>query len=526
MFKEKAKILIIDDRPENLHALKITLQALEDVEIFTAQSGDEGLSKMIEQEFAVVLLDVQMPEMDGFETASLMQGHNATRNVPIIFVTAISKDDVHVFKGYESGAVDYLFKPLNHDILLSKVRVFIKLYKQRKECEQLQREIQKIKNIESLGVFAAGIAHDFNNLLTAFFSNLELAKLKCPGESPVRENLDAALNAIHGAKDLTRQLVTFAQGGAPVKEGADIIGLLNDATTSVMSGTNINVRFDITKPVDRVDVDKGQIDQVFQNLLLNAKEAMPDGGSLSIRVEHIEIENDNQQPLINTGKYVKITFTDTGPGVSDDVMAQIFDPYFSTKQFGDERGHGLGLTISLSIIKRHGGYLQAVSKPGKGAAFSVYLPASRLEQAAVPEKQAPTITRSPRTRESAGKKILLLEDEAAVAKAVAQMLGHMGYEVGVADNGSDAIKFFTQAREEKKPFDIAIFDLTLREGEKGEEVLAKFLEIDPTFKAIVATGYSEHPILSNFTKYGFSAAISKPYYLKDIKAAINKLDLA
>ena len=239
MFRTKVKILLIDDRPENLHAMKITLKPLDNVEILMAQSGNEGLNMMLEHEFAVVLLDVQMPGMDGFETATLMQHHKATRNTPIIFVTAISKDEDHVYQGYRTGAVDYLFKPLDPDILLCKVKVFINLFSQRKECEYLQQELQKTKNLESLGVLAGGIAHDFNNLITAIFGYIELAQLMSEPESQIAMKLGEALKASERARHLTRQLLTFAKGGGPIKEFANIADLLLDTSTLLLSGSKV-----------------------------------------------------------------------------------------------------------------------------------------------------------------------------------------------------------------------------------------------------------------------------------------------
>lgn len=519
MFEKKVKILLIDDRPENLHAMKMTLQPLEDVEIFTAQSGNEGLSIMLEHEFAVVLLDVQMPEMDGFETAALMQNHKATENTPIIFVTAISKEKKHVFKGYKTGAVDYLFKPITPEILLSKVKVFIKLFKQRKDCERMQKELQKINNLEALGVLAGGIAHDFNNLLTSIFGYIELAKLKSGPESEISKNLNEAVKAAVRAKQLTHQLLTFSKGGGPIKENADIADLIKDTSTLLLSGSNVKILLDIESHLADVEVDRGQVNQVFQNLMLNAKEAMPDGGKLTIKAENITVDDDSPIPLINNGKYVKITFSDDGPGIDQALLSKIFDPYFSSKSRGASNGQGLGLAISHSIIKKHGGYIYAESKLGEGAAFHIYLPVSVTKKHY--KKKAET-SFSGLPASSARENLLIMEDETTVAHALSDMLQYLGYDTQIVPEGKEAIQAYSQAKKDKKPFDAVILDLTIRGGEGGEKVLEKLRNIDPEIKAIVASGYGENPIMSNYKEYGFTGAIKKPFTLTALADAVKK----
>jgi two-component system cell cycle sensor histidine kinase/response regulator CckA len=520
MFETKAKILIIDDRPENLHAMKITLQPLGDIEIFTAQSGNEGLSMMLEHEFALVLLDVQMPEMDGFETASLMQNHRDTRNIPIIFITAISKDETHVFRGYKTGAVDYLFKPINHDILLSKVRVFVKLFRQRKECEQMQEELLKIKNIEALGVLAGGIAHDFNNLLTVLFGNIEMARLKCDPREEVYKELSGATEAVVRARQLTQQLITFSRGGWPTKRITDIVDLLTKTSTVILGDSNINVDIDVVSPVNPLNVDSEQMAQVFENVLQNAKEAMPHGGNLAIRVENIEIGNEDLEPLIKDGKYVRITFRDNGPGIAESIRTKIFDPYFSTKTKDVNKGQGLGLTIAHSIIKKHGGYFQVESQPGAGASFLIYLPVDS-DKPRIPhaKKSEAVVLPNP----SPAKKILVMEDEASVAGVLAAMAKHIGYEVHIAANGREAITMCSQAREDKQKFAGAILDLIIGGEENGENILHKLKEIDPELKAIITSGNTEDPVMANYQEYGFDGALKKPFSLNSLAAALDKL---
>ncbi|HBI14702.1 MAG TPA: hybrid sensor histidine kinase/response regulator [Desulfobulbaceae bacterium] len=522
MFESKVKILLIDDRPENLHAMKMTLQPLEGVEVYTTQSGNDGLALMLEHDFAVVLLDVQMPGMDGFETAALMQDHKVTRNIPIIFITAISKEDANVFKGYRSGAVDYLFKPINPDILLSKVQVFVKLYRQRLECERMQQELQKVKNLDALGVLAGGIAHDFNNLLTTIFGYIELAQMLSGPQSEIHEKLDEAMNAAQRAKQLTEQLLTFSKGGRPMTETADVTQLLTDTTSLLLSGSNVKVHIDIAGPISDVVVDKGQICQVFQNLLFNAREAMPHGGDLTIRVENIDMDGEGLGPLAKEGRYVMISFRDSGPGIDPAILGKIFDPYFSSKKMGPVKGQGLGLAIAHSIIKKHNGYIFAKSKAGEGAVFTIYLPVS-AQVATVAKKSSTEVGPSIVPPPAGLERILVMEDEKSVAGAMCEMLKFLGYECTLAVNGPEAIEYFAQATEMKCPYAAVILDLTIRGGEGADKVFAELRKLDPEIKAIVASGYADNYIMANYKSCGFSGAISKPFSISVLAAALENI---
>lgn len=523
MFEAKVKILVIDDRSENLHAMKITLAPLENVEMYTAQSGNDGLALMLDHEFAVVLLDVQMPGMDGFETAELMQSHDVTRNIPIIFITAISKEDKHVFKGYKSGAVDYLFKPLDPDILLSKVNVFVKLYQQRVEFEWMQEEFQKKKNLEALGVLAGGIAHDFNNLLTTVFGNIQLAQMQCYPESKIYQQLGESVEGIHEAMKLTRQMITFSKGGRPMMEKVNIAHLLKAVTTQLLSSSNVQVHFDIPPSLDKVKIDKLQIRQVFQNLLLNAKEAMLDSGNLAIKLENINIESDNFEPSIKSGEYVRITFKDDGPGIDPTIIDMIFDPYFSSKSKGETKGQGLGLAIVHSILLKHGGYIFAESNPGEGATFSIYLPVTTIQdqQTEKPEGSHPTPSAKPSS--SIRKRILVLENDKSLVKAFKKMLEHLGYDAIVVDNGPEAIELFKQAWNDNQSYDAVILELAISyRGEEGD-ILARLQEVDPEVRAFITSSSASNPIMVNCKSYGFVQAINKPFSLNDLKEAVKEI---
>ena len=400
--KTMAKILIVDDKESNLLALQNVLKSL-DVEIVKALNGDDALRATLNHDFALAILDVQMPVMDGYELASLLRGDRRTRHMPIIFLSAVYFDDPHVFKGYASGGVDFITKPFHPEILLSKVRVFLELSAQKDEIvrqkaeledlvAQLERQIEarkqaeqelfKARMLEALGTLAGGIAHDFNNMLTVVLGKIELARISA-NDDRVDQLLDAAANAITKATELTGRFITFSGGGRPLKK-AVVVETMLSSVVSALAGSNVRHEFHLQEDLWNIEVDVKQMDQVIYVLVANAREAMPHGGTLEVRAVNWESrgEEDATGLALREGPYVKISIADDGPGIAKENLGKIFDPYFSTKQRSSEKGMGLGLAIANSIVSRHKGYIQAQSEAGAGASFHIYLPALKSESPA------------------------------------------------------------------------------------------------------------------------------------------------
>jgi PAS domain S-box-containing protein len=364
------------------------------------------------------------------------------------------------------------------------------------ERKKMEEELLRAQKLESVGILAGGIAHDFNNILTAIIGNISLAKNQITPEDEIFDLLNEVEIASTRAQGLTKQLLTFSKGGTPVKETTSIKDIIKESTLFAMRGSKSICEFSISEDLWPVEVDVGQFNQVINNIMINASQAMPLGGTIKVTIENLIIGDRDNLP-IKPGRYIYISIADQGIGIAEDYLSKIFDPYFTTKQ----EGSGLGLATTYSIIKRHDGHIIVESQLGVGTTIHIYLPAS---EKAIPEKEE--------TRVIKGQgRILVMDDEASLRRTVGRMLEKLGYEPELAKDGAEAIKMVKEAKEAGKSYDSVILDLTVPGGMGGKECITKLLEIDPGIKAIVSSGYSEDPVLANFQEYGFKGMMPKPF---------------
>ncbi|HUU28813.1 MAG TPA: response regulator [archaeon] len=378
------------------------------------------------------------------------------------------------------------------------------------ERKQLEEERTKTAKLESIGILAGGIAHDFNNILTAVQGNISLAKMFMTPEDKAFAVLIEAEKASLRARDLTQKLLTFSKGGAPIKKTASIANLLKDAASMALRGFNIKCSFSIPEDLWPAEVDELQITRVLNNVIINAGQAMPEGGEIKVQAENV-IVGPEKDFAIKQGRYVKITVEDQGCGIPEENLPKIFDPYFSTK----DKGSGLGLTTAYSIVNKHSGCIEVKSKIGVGTTVQVYLPASTKDFIKKGDVEQETPVHKGR--------ILLMDDEELIRNVAGNMLEYLGHSVEFAGNGAEALNLYRKAKEAGRPFDVVILDLTVPGGMGGQEAMQKLLEMDPQVKAIVSSGYSTHPVLSDFSKYGFSAVVFKPYKTEELGQVVNEL---
>ncbi len=375
------------------------------------------------------------------------------------------------------------------------------------ERKKLEEDLLRVQKLDSIGVLAGGIAHDFNNLLTGIMGNISLAKRFAHDGPLVLERLEDAGRASVRARDLTLQLLTFARGNEPSREAASVAHLIREMTSFALRGSNVVCRYTIPDDVLNVYIDEGQISQVINNLIINAKQAMPDGGEIEIRCENVTLDGSAGLPL-RPGAYVKVDVADSGIGIPKENLSKIFDPYFSTK----EEGRGLGLTSCYSIMRKHEGHIAVASEPGQGTTVSLYLPATQ----GTIRKQTGDANALVRGKGP----VLVMDDEELVRRIAGAMLTALGFTVTFAHDGGEAIEKYRAATGAGEPYVIVIMDLTIPGKMGGKEALLKLREIDPSVKAIVSSGYSHDATTANLQELGFKGVLAKPYTLEDMSRVI------
>ncbi|MBN1759347.1 MAG: PAS domain S-box protein [Chitinispirillaceae bacterium] len=376
---------------------------------------------------------------------------------------------------------------------------------------KIEMELQRAQKLESLGLLAGGIAHDFNNLLGGLFGSIDLARMNIRNDIEARRHLDRAMQCLSLARDLTHQLLTFAKGGLPEKKPVPVQFIIKQSAEIAISGTTIRQQYSLPPDALMVEVDEGQLHQVFTNVFINSRQAMPNGGTIQVAAYTRELREREIDDLTE-GSYVFVTIRDDGPGIAPDYLPKVFDPFFTTKQTGS----GLGLAASYSIIKKHGGHILIESELGKCTLVTIVLPASTGEPIEEKMNPAESIPLSGR--------ILVMDDQEVIRKVAKTMIESLGtIEVECAATGEKAIELYGRSLREGRKFDVVILDLTVADGMGGEKTIRSLLEIDPHVKAIVSSGYSDSPILAHHMEYGFLGKIAKPYQRDDLLKVISEV---
>ena len=647
------KILAVDDREDNLVSVSALLKnIITDCMVLTARSGIEAIEKAKTELPDTILLDIRMPQMDGFEVCQKLKALEYTKHIPILMLTAVHTDAKSRIKGLELGADAFLTKPIDEAELAAQVRAMLRIkmaedaLRQKKDCleklvrertkqlsesedryrilfnrandavfvyylitdvvpgqfveandtacqmlgysreellqlsilninsperlgnvlstneklrtdeqvifetvcmtkagrripveisahlfdfkgqptvlsivrditerKRIEEELQKSQKLESLGILAGGIAHDFNNLLTAIMANLSLAKIYAQSINTALAVLTSAEKVCQQAKMLTQQLVIFSRGGEPIKKAISISKLLREAVPLALSSSKTRYELSFPDNLWWAEADEGQMNQVINNLMINADQAMPEGGLIEVCAENVIVGAKDGLSL-KADKCIKISVKDQGVGIPEEYLPKIFDPYYTTKP----EGNGLGLAVTYSIIKKHNGCIKVESKVGAGTTFHIYFPASGREIFAVKDTEEKVFYGQG--------KILFMDDQRNIRDTVGEILIYLGYKVEFAEDGFEAIALYKSAKELGQKFDAVILDLTVPEGMGGKETIQKLREIDPEVKAIVTSGYSHDPIMSEYKTYGFLAVVTKPYGIKEISRILHGITMA
>jgi len=510
---------IVTDITELKQAEEKLRESEEKYRIFVERAND-GI--LIVQDGLIKYANPRLGEMSGYEVERLVGSvftdyvhsdevpnvvdHYRRRllgeKVEPVYETVLKhKDGSNIYAEINAGTIAYQGK--------TGVLVFLRDITERKEMEA---ELSRASKLESLGIMAGGIAHDFNNILTGILGNISLARLALDSGNNAADRLMSAERATLRAKNLTQQLLTFSKGGFPVKEAVSVSEFLEETIRFSLSGANVTCNVSLADDIQPVFVDVAQIKQVVENLIINSVQAMPEGGTITVVAQNFGVSQTAHLSL-KEGEYVKLSLSDTGRGIKAEHLDKVFDPFFTTKH----KGSGLGLASAYSIVRNHDGAITVESQLGEGTTFSIYLPASSAEPAGRREKEF-----NKKFSRHTGE-VLIVDDEAMVRDVAKGILELIGYRPTLAADGRKGIELYEAALKEGCRYDAVLLDLTMPGGMGGKEVAAKIRAIDRQAKLIATSGYATDPVIANFEKFGFDAALAKPYQMEELSNVLEKV---
>lgn len=487
--QERARVLLVDDDERNLLAVSTVLEDLG--EVVLARSGEEALRNLLRGEFAVILLDVYMPGMDGYEAAQIIRTRDQTKGIPIVFLSAVNKEAEHLLRGYAMGAVDYVFKPVDPIILRSKVAVFVDLFLKTKEIERtameqraLEGKLLQAQKMDAIGKLTGGIAHDFNNLLAAVLGGLGLLEKRAGLNEENAKILGMTKHAAEQGSELVRRLLAFARRQALEPKAIDL-GVLRDSVSDLLAhtlGGLVDIKWQIPDDVPNVFADQAQLELALMNLIINSRDAMPDGGTVSVSASAVRAP-ELDLPSLADGNYVRLEVTDTGSGIAPEHLEKVLEPFFTTKDVG--KGSGLGLPMVYGFAQQSNGTFRIDSSLGSGTAAELWLPVAT----AMPEvaKSEPSNEQLSASIPEPSLRILLVDDHPEVRRTTAALLEDLGHRVTEAPNGRDAL---AKLRNGEGSCDLLISDYAMPHL-SGTELVRMAREIHPQLSALIITGYAE-----------------------------------
>jgi len=546
------KILIVDDNVSTLQLLKHMLKKTG-FEIICASSGNEAIDVVSENDLALILLDVVLDGASGMDIAEIIRGSDGKSHIPIIFMTGHDKDSGFEFKGYEIGAVDFIYKPINPVVLHSKVGVFAELYLREKKLvesnlelettlsslrkeigmrkkvhqalkrseeqyrtlyetsQDMESQLRQAQKMEAVGTLAGGIAHDFNNILAAIMGYIELSQFDVPESNPARHSLDQVLKATHRAKKLVSQILAFSRQNNYEKKPVYVQCIINECVELLRASipSTVAIEKDLCQELKAVKADSTQIHQVIMNLCTNAYHAMDGGeGRIDITLSPYGMRDEDCLSMLglSQGEYMRLVIGDTGCGMDEKILSKIFEPYFTTKAKG--QGTGMGLSVVHGIIKSHGGRIDVTSEPGKGSRFTLYLPV--IDMSASDHTDVPALLPLGRER------ILFVDDEETLVDLGVKILERLGYEV-VSETSS--LRAFERFKDDPQGFDLVITDMTMPDL-TGIQLARKIKMISPGVPIILCTGYHKEINVSKVKDFGIDFLLLKPLKIMDLATVI------
>jgi len=538
---DPVNILLVDDQPAKLMSYEVILRELGE-NLLSASSAQEAFQHLLRQEIAVVLIDVIMPDLDGFELAQMIRSHPRFQTTALIFVSAVASTDIDRIKGYEHGAVDYVQVPVVPEVLRAKVRVFSELFRKTRQLERLNAELEgrvaartaelaeangelerrveertaereqalmqvhEMQKLESLGQLTGGLAHDFNNVLMAILGNLDLLSRTLPEGVQGRSLVNSAIQAAERGATLTKRMLAFARRQDLQPEAVSVPQLVGSMVEMLRRslGPTTEIEMDFAEPLAHVRVDRNQLELALLNLALNARDAMEEGGALSIAARGETVALGDVQGLV-PGQYVCISVADDGCGMDEPTLKRAAEPFFTTKGAG--KGTGLGLSMVYGLAAQSGGVIRLSSRLGIGTTVELWLPVADEETRAQPRASLPM----PAASSGPSLAVLFVDDDPMVASGTSAMLHELGHRVVMASSATLALDVLRSGA----PIDLVITDHAMP-GMTGTELARHARELRPNLPIILATGYADVPSSS----VPGMVRLDKPYRIDKLGAMI------
>src|SRR6476661_3000537 len=523
---EKVNILLVDDQPAKLLSYEAILGELGET-LITATTAREALSWLLKADIGLILIDVCMPELDGFELASMIREHPRFQKTPLIFVSAVQLTDLDRLRGYEAGAVDYVPVPVVPEVLRAKVRVFVELHRKTRALERLNAELENLveartrereialaqlfeaQKIDTIGQLTGGVAHDFNNLLMAILGSLEILKKRLKDDSGSQRLLENALKGAERGAALTQRLLAFARRQElrpAIVDVAELVSGMQDLLARAL-GPEVRLQNDLPPDLPAVLIDANQLELALLNLAVNARDAMPDGGLLIFSAAEADGSDKDAPMELKPGQYLRFSVVDTGRGMDEATLARAAEPFFTTKGVG--KGTGLGLSMVQGLAAQSGGGLHLANEPGKGARIDLWLPRAAHRE----------IERAPQTKSHAADYItrpctvLVVDDDILVATGTAAMLEDLGHTVVEANSAADALKLL----EDGQSVDLVITDHAMP-GMSGTDLASLLKTRYPSLGVVIASGYAELP--ADVGADSTLPKLSKPFAQSDLARVV------
>lgn len=508
----RPQVLIVDDDVIFREIARISLENAG-FSVAEAVNGVEGLEAVKRQKPEIVLLDVMMPEMDGYATCRAIRELPDGDSIPVVMITAL-EDVESINRAYEAGATDFITKPIEWIILVERVRYMLRAVRLMNERQQLEKQLQQAQKLEAVGTMASGIAHDFKNLIAAIQGSTELLMIGKSDSDPGYTELNMIFDASQRGVEIVQQMLSLGRKQESKKARIDLNQQVNQIYSLVKSGLSreYNVILKLAEKLPLVDADSGQIGQVIMNLINNARDAMPDGGKLVVQTHRVTLTpaHCKSQPSLVPGDYVRLSVVDNGQGMSRETLEHIFDPFFTTKRA--DKGTGLGLAMVYSIVQNHDGLITCKSVPGQGTRFDIFLPAIAIPGKTVEHEVAEVVQTGSET-------ILVVEDMAFIRRFAQRRLEMAGYNVLVAEDGVEALKLY---HAEKDRIGMVLLDLIMP-NMGGEECLQELIQIDPGVKVVIASANEPGETSYEQIEAQTRGYLSKPYMGDDLLNMVRKV---